>query len=251
MWRRDRIACGLISPLWPWELSGALVPRPCQAHRDHPSTGPNPGYRDETGSIFPSLLNPLWFRPCHLFHFGGGGARSYLSLQRGGLWSFTGEAECGQQALSPQLPLCLPAPQVYSATNVELVTRTRTEHLSDQDKSKSKGKPRCACLLSSHTICWGHPGLGSGLSWEAFPIPTCSVSHPIRDSQGGWWWGPSWSSGPKSPNELPPFLLRRENSIPVLPRDGPAALLPQRGEPRPGWGAMGRGLPGRAWQAPS
>ncbi|XP_072646205.1 ankyrin repeat domain-containing protein 13D isoform X8 [Canis lupus baileyi] len=31
------------------------------------------------------------------------------------------------------------AGEVYSATNVELVTRTRTEHLSDQDKSKSKG----------------------------------------------------------------------------------------------------------------
>ncbi|XP_036716113.1 ankyrin repeat domain-containing protein 13D isoform X12 [Balaenoptera musculus] len=31
--------------------------------------------------------------------------------------------------------------KVYSATNVELVTRTRTEHLSDQDKSRSKGKP--------------------------------------------------------------------------------------------------------------
>uniref|UniRef100_A0A8C7T600 Ankyrin repeat domain 13 family, member D n=1 Tax=Oncorhynchus mykiss TaxID=8022 RepID=A0A8C7T600_ONCMY len=29
--------------------------------------------------------------------------------------------------------------KVYSATNVELVTRSRTEHLSDQDKSKSKG----------------------------------------------------------------------------------------------------------------
>ncbi|XP_003468333.2 ankyrin repeat domain-containing protein 13D isoform X8 [Cavia porcellus] len=28
--------------------------------------------------------------------------------------------------------------KVYSATNVELVTRTRTEHLSDQDKSRSK-----------------------------------------------------------------------------------------------------------------
>ncbi|XP_045039241.2 ankyrin repeat domain-containing protein 13D isoform X4 [Desmodus rotundus] len=52
--------------------------------------------------------------------------------------------------------------KVYSATNVELVTRTRTEHLSDQDKSRSKGK------------------------------------------------------------------LRGKDSIPVLPRDGPAALLPQR-----------------------
>ncbi|XP_014323331.1 ankyrin repeat domain-containing protein 13D isoform X5 [Myotis lucifugus] len=33
------------------------------------------------------------------------------------------------------------AGEVYSAMNVELVTRTRTEHLSDQDKSRSKGKP--------------------------------------------------------------------------------------------------------------
>ncbi|XP_014323330.1 ankyrin repeat domain-containing protein 13D isoform X4 [Myotis lucifugus] len=31
------------------------------------------------------------------------------------------------------------AGEVYSAMNVELVTRTRTEHLSDQDKSRSKG----------------------------------------------------------------------------------------------------------------
>uniref|UniRef100_A0A2I3SHC3 Ankyrin repeat domain 13D n=2 Tax=Pan TaxID=9596 RepID=A0A2I3SHC3_PANTR len=30
--------------------------------------------------------------------------------------------------------------KVYSATNVELVTRTRTEHLSDQDKSRSKDR---------------------------------------------------------------------------------------------------------------
>ncbi|XP_008821099.1 ankyrin repeat domain-containing protein 13D isoform X4 [Nannospalax galili] len=52
--------------------------------------------------------------------------------------------------------------KVYSATNVELVTRTRTEHLSDQDKSRSKGK------------------------------------------------------------------ARGEDSVPVLPGDGPAALLPQR-----------------------
>ncbi|NXE99285.1 AN13D protein, partial [Menura novaehollandiae] len=29
--------------------------------------------------------------------------------------------------------------KVYSASNVELVTKTRTEHLSDQDKSRSKG----------------------------------------------------------------------------------------------------------------
>ncbi|NXE57324.1 AN13D protein, partial [Casuarius casuarius] len=29
--------------------------------------------------------------------------------------------------------------KVYSASNVELVTKTRTEHLSDQDKSRNKG----------------------------------------------------------------------------------------------------------------
>ncbi|KAF0877438.1 AN13D protein, partial [Crocuta crocuta] len=47
------------------------------------------------------------------------------------------EAKAGGATLSsPRVP---PAPQVYSATNVELVTRTRTEHLSDQDKSRSKG----------------------------------------------------------------------------------------------------------------
>ncbi|NWY22120.1 AN13D protein, partial [Aphelocoma coerulescens] len=35
--------------------------------------------------------------------------------------------------------LTLSPHQVYSASNVELVTKTRTEHLSDQDKSRSKG----------------------------------------------------------------------------------------------------------------
>lgn len=34
-----------------------------------------------------------------------------------------------------------PVLQVYSASNVELVTKTRTEHLSDQDKSRTKGVP--------------------------------------------------------------------------------------------------------------
>ncbi|VTJ51130.1 Hypothetical predicted protein [Marmota monax] len=55
---------------------------------------------------------------------------------------------------------------VYSATNVELVTRTRTEHLSDQDKSRSKGKPS-------------------------------------KNSQveGGW----GSTGGPESPHGLPPF----------------------------------------------
>lgn len=30
-------------------------------------------------------------------------------------------------------------PQVYGASNVELITRTRTEHLSEQHKGKVKG----------------------------------------------------------------------------------------------------------------
>ena len=32
--------------------------------------------------------------------------------------------------------------QVFSASNVELVTKTRTEHLTDQDKQKSKKTAR-------------------------------------------------------------------------------------------------------------
>lgn len=31
--------------------------------------------------------------------------------------------------------------QVYAASNVELITRTRTDHLSDQNKNKTKGTP--------------------------------------------------------------------------------------------------------------
>lgn len=50
----------------------------------------------------------------------------------------------GQGAGWPWCPRGQPCPcvlslQVYSASNVELVTKTRTEHLSDQDKSRSKG----------------------------------------------------------------------------------------------------------------
>lgn len=33
----------------------------------------------------------------------------------------------------------LVCPQVYGASNVELITRTRTEHLSEQHKGKVKG----------------------------------------------------------------------------------------------------------------
>ena len=96
----------------------------------------------------------------------------FLGIAR--LGSCAGEAECGEQSLSPQRPLCSPALQVYSATNVELVTRTRTEHLSDQDKSRSKGKLRCACLLPSHTmwwVTWVWEGQCIRRSWEVIPFP--------------------------------------------------------------------------------
>lgn len=42
--------------------------------------------------------------------------------------------------------------QVYSATNVELVTRSRTEHLSDQDKSRSKGEHTTTLTGSSGSL---------------------------------------------------------------------------------------------------
>lgn len=35
------------------------------------------------------------------------------------------------------------SPQVYAASNVELITRTRTDHLTDQNKNKTKGDPIC------------------------------------------------------------------------------------------------------------
>ncbi len=37
----------------------------------------------------------------------------------------------------------LPLFQVYAASNVELITRTRTDHLSDQNKNKTKGRSFC------------------------------------------------------------------------------------------------------------
>ncbi|XP_048468314.1 ankyrin repeat domain-containing protein 13B [Rhincodon typus] len=42
--------------------------------------------------------------------------------------------------------------KVYGASNVELVTRTRTEHLSDQNKSKSKGHRRHKPVSSASTL---------------------------------------------------------------------------------------------------
>lgn len=80
-----------------------------------------------------------------------------MSLKTGDFGSWADEADCEEWALNPEFPMSpppLPHLQVYSATNVELVTRTRTEHLSDQDKLRNKGKPRCDCLLPSHPGVW-------------------------------------------------------------------------------------------------
>uniref|UniRef100_A0A672IVL3 Ankyrin repeat domain-containing protein n=1 Tax=Salarias fasciatus TaxID=181472 RepID=A0A672IVL3_SALFA len=43
--------------------------------------------------------------------------------------------------------------KVYSATNVELVTRSRTEHLSDQDKSRSKGDDTTFLMENNVSQC--------------------------------------------------------------------------------------------------
>ncbi|NXP71538.1 AN13D protein, partial [Ramphastos sulfuratus] len=51
-----------------------------------------------------------------------------------------GTAKGGDRGNPPVPSRADPVPrQVYSASNVELVTKTRTEHLSDQDKSRCKG----------------------------------------------------------------------------------------------------------------
>lgn len=53
---------------------------------------------------------------------------------------FSGGSVCPLSVALEQSPkpLCL-CPQVYGASNVELITRTRTEHLSEQHKGKVKG----------------------------------------------------------------------------------------------------------------
>ena len=49
---------------------GPRVPRPRRAHRDHPGTSPDPGYRDEV-SVFPSLLSPHGSDPATSSTVGG------------------------------------------------------------------------------------------------------------------------------------------------------------------------------------
>ncbi|XP_032213964.1 ankyrin repeat domain-containing protein 13D isoform X5 [Mustela erminea] len=148
----------------PWALGawcgrgnsgGPECPGPAEHVGDHPSTGPDPGYRDDTRSAFPSRLSPHGSEPPPPPWWG---ARARLSLQRGGPGSCTGEAECGEQALSPQLLPC----------------------------------PPCSPGIQCHQC-----GAGD--------------THP--------------HGAPLGPGQVEE---QREDSIPVLPRDGPAALLPQR-----------------------
>lgn len=66
------------------------------------------------------------------------------------LWGDTRDTlECGRSDGVPT--------QVYSASNVELVTKTRTEHLSDQDKSRSKGDSPVSQSGGLYTVGTCHP----------------------------------------------------------------------------------------------
>lgn len=57
--------------------------------------------------------------------------------------------------------------QVYSASNVELVTKTRTEHLSDQDKSRSKGDSPVSQSGGLYLVGTRHPSGWHGCQvWE-------------------------------------------------------------------------------------
>uniref|UniRef100_G1T3V6 Ankyrin repeat domain 13B n=1 Tax=Oryctolagus cuniculus TaxID=9986 RepID=G1T3V6_RABIT len=98
--------------------------------------------------------------------------------------------------------------KVYGASNVELITRTRTEHLSEQHKGKVKGN-KAEIILQSQLRAWqpGHgppygadhqdaevrplapageaPGAEWGLGrrcWEA--VASCSVPHPLGSGGG-------------------------------------------------------------------
>ncbi|KAI6068396.1 Ankyrin repeat domain-containing protein 13D [Aix galericulata] len=86
---------------------------------------------------------------------------------------------------------------VYSASNVELVTKTRTEHLSDQDKSRSKGD-------SPSDQGGGLPAVGG--HGAGCTVPACTT--------------PCTSGSP----------CRLQDSLSLLPGPGAAARHPQRGE---------------------
>lgn len=67
-------------------------------------------------------------------------------------------------SLSPFL-IC---PQVYGASNVELITRTRTEHLSEQHKGKVKGN---------------EAGVDGGRCEGAAPTPVLPSMFPATSQQ--------------------------------------------------------------------
>ncbi|NXL06536.1 AN13D protein, partial [Mesembrinibis cayennensis] len=105
--------------------------------------------------------------------------------------------------------------KVYSASNVELVTKTRTEHLSDQDKSRSKGSKTpfhsFLGIAQQHGTHNGAPVLQAASPTNPtaitpeeyfdphFDLETRNIGRPIemsskvqRGYQGTW----HWVSGP-------------------------------------------------------
>ncbi|XP_030805215.1 ankyrin repeat domain-containing protein 13D isoform X2 [Camarhynchus parvulus] len=106
--------------------------------------------------------------------------------------------------------------KVYSASNVELVTKTRTEHLSDQDKSRSKGSKTpfhsFLGIAQQHGTHNGAPVLQAASPTNPtaitpeeyfdphFDLETRNIGRPIEMSskvQRGWCWWPRWSPCPR------------------------------------------------------
>ncbi|NXE17219.1 AN13D protein, partial [Lophotis ruficrista] len=102
--------------------------------------------------------------------------------------------------------------QVYSASNVELVTKTRTEHLSDQDKSRSKGSKTpfhsFLGIAQQHGTHNGAPVLQAASPTNPtaitpeeyfdphFDLETRNIGRPVEVSSkvqrvlwGAWWHG--------------------------------------------------------------
>ena len=72
--------------------------------------------------------------------------------------------------------------QVYGASNVELITRTRTEHLSDQHKGKSKGGAGTGWVGRALRRLWSSPP-----PLPQAVRPPCSPSWASPSSM----WGPT------------------------------------------------------------
>ncbi|NXL02729.1 AN13B protein, partial [Mesembrinibis cayennensis] len=94
--------------------------------------------------------------------------------------------------------------KVYGASNVELITRTRTEHLSDQHKGKSKGSK--TPLQSFLGIAEQHVGPNNGVSVLGVPV-------------GGW---PCGQTPPLPRRGVPQTLITQ-----TLSHANPTAITPE------------------------